>query len=1223
MRSQINAIIRNINTLIVVFGIVLLCFIWGGLYGKVQSERQLELERAYNNMAQYARIFAEHTIRTIRGLDEIALFLKRQAESEGLNVNITRLVEEGRFAGQPFIAIGIVDGNGDLTASNQVPLRKINNSDLEVFQDQRNAVTDKLVIGKPLMGRASGQQIIQISRRINKADGSFGGAVIIGVDPGYFAAFYKQINLGEQSLISLLGRDGIVRVRQTGDDVRIGVNVQNQLIMDKLAANQIGTFIEASPIDGIKRVMSYHALDDYPLAVIVGMTETGVFADLNHRVTGYVLICGMMSTVIVLFVGLLLIGIRQRKQAEMARRESEQRFSNAFHYAAIGMALISPAGRWTKVNNSLCQLLGCGAEELLDKPVADLTYADDRQVTEDFYRQLLHGDVSSLQLEKRYYHHAGHIVWALVLVSLVRGDDGEPLYLIAQIEDISDRKRLEQELRVHAETLEETVGQRTQELHASNQELTALNQELLAMNDEMLSANETLAETNHTLDLEITVRKQAEQEAIRREKQYQATASLLTEPGEDFDGLLQSILYNAVELIGAPAGYIVLLDDKGENFVLRCKLGAPYKIGKSQPVQLGLLGQVYRTGELASVEDYRQYEHRVSDPEFESLTTLLATPLKLYGKVQGALAAYWNDDIRRITDDDKDIYRQFGTLASLALERTYAGRRISRQNEMLRELAEATASLVEELDLEKALQNILDRASSFMEIHHGFIQLFDSDGEHLTFQCGLGRFAGQKGTRLRFAGKTIGSIGLAGYSESITSDKEKLILFEQYANIAAITIRNLLSHYEINRLAYYDPLTELPNRLHLNMHLEEEMSKARNKEVAGAVMYIDLDDLKTVNDHLGHTYGDSIIAAAGHDIVDVAGEGAYVARAGGDEFVVILPGDDFTRIANIADSLIMTVCKEYDIRGQRIQMSASIGITLYPVDAVTVEDILKNADIAMYAAKGSGKNNWRMYEQAMRTVAYDQMVLTNSLRRALDNGELYLHYQPQIALPDRRIIGFEALLRWNSKEHGMVSPARFIPLAEQKDLIWPIGHWVIAESCRFARKLADLGHNDLHVAVNVSPRQLAVADFVTMLRQSVEEAGIAPKMIEVEITESVLIDSLAESIRKLNDLRAVGIRVSLDDFGTGYSSLTYLRNLPVETLKIDKTFIDRMLDGEDEASFIKSIINMAHVLKLNVVAEGVETEDQLAKLCQLECDSVQGYVFSKPIPAEEALRLIW
>ena len=446
-------------------------------------------------------------------------------------------------------------------------------------------------------------------------------------------------------------------------------------------------------------------------------------------------------------------------------------------------------------------------------------------------------------------------------------------------------------------------------------------------------------------------------------------------------------------------------------------------------------------------------------------------------------------------------------------------------------------------------------------------------------------------------------------------------MLEQYATVAAVAIRNLMDNREINRLAYYDPLTGLPNRVHLNMYLEEEMTKARDKEAAGAVLYIDLDDLKTVNDHFGHTYGDSVIAAAGHDIVAAAGEGAYVARAGGDEFVIILPGADFTRIAAVADRLIMAVCKEYDISGQRIQMSASMGITLYPVDAVTSEDILKNADIAMYAAKGAGKNNWRMYEQSMRAAAYDQMVLTNSLRRALENDELYLVYQPQIALPTRKIVGFEALLRWNSKEHGMVSPARFIPLAEQKDLIRPIGHWVIAEACRFARKLADIGHRDLHVAVNISPRQLAVADFVMMLCKCIYETGIAPRQLEVEITESVLIDSLAESINKLNELRAVGIRVSLDDFGTGYSSLTYLRTLPVETLKIDKSFIDRLLDSENEARFIKSIINMAQVLKLTVIAEGVETEEQLEKLCQLGCDSVQGYVFSKPVPAEEALRL--
>jgi EAL domain-containing protein (putative c-di-GMP-specific phosphodiesterase class I) len=251
--------------------------------------------------------------------------------------------------------------------------------------------------------------------------------------------------------------------------------------------------------------------------------------------------------------------------------------------------------------------------------------------------------------------------------------------------------------------------------------------------------------------------------------------------------------------------------------------------------------------------------------------------------------------------------------------------------------------------------------------------------------------------------------------------------------------------------------------------------------------------------------------------------------------------------------------------------------------------------------------------------AYFKWSMTQSLRHALERNELYLHFQPQIALIDNKVIGFEALLRWSSPEHGMVSPARFIPLAESSGLILPIGTWVIEEACRFARKLAENGREHLHVAVNISPRQLAAEDFVDMVRLTLEGTGIPPKQLEVEITENVLIDSLEASTKKLGQLKEMGVRLALDDFGTGFSSLTYLRNLPVETLKIDKAFIDKILEDRMQKDFVRSIIDMAHTIGLQVTAEGVESEVQLEALAQFGCDSVQGYIFSKPVPPEQAL----
>jgi len=302
-------------------------------------------------------------------------------------------------------------------------------------------------------------------------------------------------------------------------------------------------------------------------------------------------------------------------------------------------------------------------------------------------------------------------------------------------------------------------------------------------------------------------------------------------------------------------------------------------------------------------------------------------------------------------------------------------------------------------------------------------------------------------------------------------------------------------------------------------------------------------------------------------------------------------------------------------------MSASIGVAVYPDDGASAEDILRKADSAIHAAKKAGRKCWRFYDPILGEEAYERMILTNGLRHALEREELSLHYQPQLTVGGT-VNSFEALLRWNSSEHGCVSPVRFIPLAEESGLIVSIGQWVLQEACKFARRLADMGKGTIHIAVNISPRQLLADDFVDIVRRNITDAGIAPEQLEIEITESVLIESMEESIGKLGQLRDDGLMISLDDFGTGYSSLTYLRSLPVGVLKIDKSFIDKISSDEVQLQMVGSIIDLAHTLGLTIVAEGVETEDQLKLLKQCGCDCIQGYIFSPPIPEEEAIQFL-
>ena len=836
--------------------------------------------------------------------------------------------------------------------------------------------------------------------------------------------------------------------------------------------------------------------------------------------------------------------------------------------------------------------------------------------------------------------------------------------------DVSERKRLEQELQRHSSQLEIAVEERTQQLFAANEELTAMNEEMSAMNEELKAMNETLEDANRALAIEVEQRQQKEQDILRREKQYQAITSLIKQSSGGVEELLETILHEAITLVGAPGGYIGLLDESGKNCVICHTVGASQVLQlSSQSTEAGVIGSVCRSGKIHCIADYRHYPlQSIEKTMIEELTTIITMPLIIDEKVNGVLVANWQHEVRPLSAEDLEIFQQFGNLASLAMERVRTGEKIARQNLLRKKLAESNAALVNELDMDKVMQIILQQAASIIGMNHGFIGFYEPGGEHMSFQCGLGAFESRVGEKMFFGkggllaevlrtgkltavddyanwplrlnyslqadlqsaiqaplnvdGRTIGSIGFASYGEKVAIDKEMLAILEQFATVAAIAVKNALANQQTFHQAYHDVLTGLPNRAHLNKQLEEEMNRARNGEAAGAVMFIDLDDLKVVNDHFGHTSGDSVIIAAGQDIVRALGQGAFVARVGGDEFVVILSGeDDLRRISEAANRLVAGIRREFEVGGQTIQMTSSVGVTLYPADGDQVEELLKNADVAMYAAKAGGKNCWRFYEPEMTKDAYHKMVLTNSLRRALENGELFLHFQPLVALGSKKIIGFEALLRWHNMQHGLVPPCLFIPLAEQSGIILSLGEWVIGEACRFARTLSELGRGEVFVAVNVSPRQLAAADFVEIVRRNIQETAIEPGQIEIEITENVLIESLESSTKILTELSSLGVRLALDDFGTGYSSLTYLRNLPVKTLKVDKSFIDRIMDDRVQEGFIRSIIDMAHVLSLHVVAEGVETEAQLTKLEQIGCDIVQGYVFSQPVPREKALGL--
>jgi diguanylate cyclase (GGDEF)-like protein/PAS domain S-box-containing protein len=413
---------------------------------------------------------------------------------------------------------------------------------------------------------------------------------------------------------------------------------------------------------------------------------------------------------------------------------------------------------------------------------------------------------------------------------------------------------------------------------------------------------------------------------------------------------------------------------------------------------------------------------------------------------------------------------------------------------------------------------------------------------------------------------------------------------------------------QIEYQAYHDALTGLPNRLLFRDRLTIALAHAKRQQTSLVVMFLDLDRFKVVNDTLGHSLGDGLLRVVAERLRSELREGDTIARMGGDEFTVLLsdlrdPGD----AAKIAQKLLDTVAQPVRVEGHELYVTTSIGIALFPNDGNTAELLLKNADSAMYRAKEAGRNSYQLCTPAMNTRAAERLLVENALRRAIDREELVLHFQPLVRLDTRETVGMEALLRWNRPGYGIVPPATFIGIAEETRMIVPIGEWVLREACRHAR-----AHGMRRVAVNLSPRQFQQSDLRDVVARALDESGLDPRLLELEITESTAMFHTERSIATLTELRDLGVSIALDDFGTGHSSLSYLRHFPIDRVKIDREFVAEIDKSRSNRAIVSAIVAMAHGLDLAVTAEGVETEAQVEFLREQKCEEVQGFLFGRP-----------
>jgi len=705
--------------------------------------------------------------------------------------------------------------------------------------------------------------------------------------------------------------------------------------------------------------------------------------------------------------------------------------------------------------------------------------------------------------------------------------------------------------------------------------------------------------------------------------------SQLTTSAQDVVAFGSAVHAAVGELIYARNFYIALWDERAEVFRF------PYFADEFDPppgtMRPGrtLNGYVLRTGRplLCTPETFEKLRAQ-GEVDLVGAPSLdwLGVPLKRGDRTFGVMGVRSYDAARRYTETDLDVLAFVSRHVATAFDRKRAADALRESEAKFRTLAETTpvGIFIQQgsalryanpamASISGYTRDELQRMSFWDLVHPEYRDRLRSRG--LVAPAPAGEVAGEEFQVVRRDG---GTRWLALTSGRIEYEGQAAVLGTAFD----ITERKLADE-QIRSLAFQDALTGLPNRRLFGDRLQVAIAQAHRAGERLAVFFIDLDRFKVINDSLGHSVGDELLQAVAARLRESVREGDTVARLGGDEFILLLSGVlRAVDVAKVAGKVLDALRRPFHLGDRELFVTASLGVSLYPEDGTDGEALIKNADTAMYRAKDEGRDGYQLYTRAMNATALERLALENSLRRALASEEFLLHYQPVLDIASGRVHGVEALLRWMRPERGLVLPGEFIPLAETTGLIFPIGPWVLRTACAQVKAWQKAGNPQLCLAVNLSARQFQQADLVQQVTSVLDETGLQPRFLELEITETSAMANADATVATLRELKALGVRISIDDFGVGYSSLAYLRRLPIDTLKIDKSFVRDIGADPDDAAIVSAVVAMAQSLKLAVVAEGVETEEQLAFLGDRRCDRMQGFLFSPAVPAAECGELL-
>jgi diguanylate cyclase (GGDEF)-like protein/PAS domain S-box-containing protein len=700
---------------------------------------------------------------------------------------------------------------------------------------------------------------------------------------------------------------------------------------------------------------------------------------------------------------------------------------------------------------------------------------------------------------------------------------------------------------------------------------------------------------------------------------------------------LQVALDRVCEYTGWPVGHALLLDlgagelissaiwhlsDPG-RFELFRRITEDFRFASG----VGLPGRVLSTGEPAWIMDVN------TDPNFPRAKQAKDIDVKagfafpvLAGRQVAAVLEFFSPEALPPDDRLLSVMATIGAQLGRAMERSRADEALRSSEEQYRLLFERNLAGVYRTTVDGrilacnlSLARIMGHETPEELLTGSAADYYDDPRQRIAFLNTLRSNGTVTNFEVRLRRKDGSELWALENATFLDSKDESGAIIE--GTIMDITDRKRAEE-AVRHMAYHDVLTGVPNRALFQDRFSVALAQARRTGQPFAVMSLDLDRFKLFNDLLGHDVGDELLKTVANRLISCLREGDTVARVGGDEFLILIPGtEEAEDAAKVAEKVLNALNLPIVLVGREHHAGVSIGISLYPHDGDDGDTLVKKADAAMYHAKALGRNNYQLYAAAMNVRASERLALESDLRRALDREELIVYYQPRISVETGRIVGAEALVRWRHPARGLVSPGEFIPIAEETGLIVRLGEWVLRTACAQLKAWEGQHPDNFRLSVNISMRQFQQPDFISMVERALNDAGIGPGLLELEITESIAMKDAEFTIQVLRRLRAMGIHISIDDFGTGYSSLKYLKDLPIDALKIDQSFIRDLADSENDAKIARNIIAMGHTLSLSVIAEGVESKDQLQFLKKNRCDEFQGFLCRKPVHPREFRRM--